>query len=217
MTPEHSYAIIKAAKVKDKKGNDVQLCQLRNPWGKFEWKGRWSDKSDTWTNDLKKQLDVKQPKNDGVFWMDFEDFNDFFKRVQICKIHDKFKYSCERVKGSWAMMYFLIDSPGEHTFSISQMGERMVPRGANYYYSDVRMFLIKGERDFDPQKEMNMQYIGGLKDFYKRDVYLEQTNLQRGYYYLFCEVDWSADSNFAQENFSVTCYGQSKVHFENRA
>lgn len=96
------------------------MCQLRNPWGgKFEWKGRWSDKSDTWTPDLKKELKLED-KKDGIFWMDYEDFNDFFKRVQICKIHDKYRYSCEQVvKSNWAMMYFLIDTPGEHTFSIS--------------------------------------------------------------------------------------------------
>lgn len=48
------------------------------------------------------------------------------------------------------MFYFAVDAPGVHTFSISQLGELMVPRGANYYYSDARMYLIKGERDFDP-------------------------------------------------------------------
>ena len=71
------------------------------------------------------------------------------------------------------MFYFFIDAPGVHTFSISQLGELMVPRGANYFYSDARMYLIKGERDFDPEKEMSIKYIGGVKDFYKRDIYLE--------------------------------------------
>lgn len=107
------------------------------------------------------------------------------------------------------MFYFLIDAPGTHTFSISQLGERMVPRGANYYYSDARMFLIKGEREFDPTKEMSIEYIGGVKDFYKRDIYLELNDLQRGYYYIYCEMDWSPESNFAQQNFAVTCYGAS--------
>lgn len=115
---EHSYGIIKAARVKDKNGNTVDLCQLRNPWGAFEWKGRWSDKSDCWTPELKKQLGVED-KDDGLFWMDFEDLNDFFPRVQICKYNDAHKYSFEPHKGTWGMFYFLIDSPGMHTFSIS--------------------------------------------------------------------------------------------------
>lgn len=149
--------------------------------------------------------------------MDFEDLNDFFPRVQICKYNDNFKYSFEPLKGTWGMFYFLIDSPGMHTFSISQLGERMVPRGAKYYYSDARMFLIKGGRDFDPTNSMNVQYVAGAKDFHKRDVYLEVKDLQRGYYYLFCEVDWNDESGFAQQNFTATCYGESKITFENRS
>lgn len=212
---EHSYGIIRATRIKDKNGAMVDLCQLRNPWGSFEWKGRWSDKSDCWTPALKKQLEVKD-EDDGLFWMDFEDLNDFFPRVQICKYNDNHKYSFEPHKGTWGVFYFLIDSPGMHTFSISQLGERMVPRNAQYYYSDCRMFIIKGTRDFDPTVEKNIEYIAGSKDFHKRDSYLEVKDLKRGYYYLFCEVDWSDESSFAQQSYNATCYGESKITFENR-
>ena len=41
-------------------------------------------------------------------------------------------------------------------------------------------------------------------------------DLERGYYYLFCEVDWNDESSFAQQNFTATCYGASKITFENR-
>lgn len=51
----------------------VDLVQLRNPWGNFEWKGRWSDKSDCWNKKLKKELNF-EAKDDGIFWMDFDDF-----------------------------------------------------------------------------------------------------------------------------------------------
>lgn len=45
----HMYTIIDAARVKNKDGKVVQLFQIRNPWGSNEWKGDWSDSSDTWT------------------------------------------------------------------------------------------------------------------------------------------------------------------------
>lgn len=173
---EHSYGIIKATRVKDKQGNMVDLCQVRNPWGKFEWTGRWSDKSDCWTPELRKKLDVVS-RNDGLFWMDFEDLNDFFPRLQICKYNNKHKYSFEPYKGNWGIFYFLIDTAGMHTFSVSQVGERMAPRGAKYHYSDARMFLIKGNRNFNPTKETDFEYVAGAKDFHKRDVYLEVPNL----------------------------------------
>lgn len=50
---EHSYGVIKAARVKDKNGKMVDLVQLRNPWATFEWTGRWGDNSDCWTQKLK--------------------------------------------------------------------------------------------------------------------------------------------------------------------
>lgn len=92
----------------------------------------------------------------------------------------------------------------------------MAPRNANYHYADARMFLIQGKRNFNPTKDTEFAYVAGTKDFHKRDVYLEVNDLQRGYYYLFCEVDWTEESAFAKQNFAATCYGPSKVTFENK-
>ena len=36
--------------------NIEKLVKLRNPWGKGEWKGDWSDESYKWTQQLKKEL-----------------------------------------------------------------------------------------------------------------------------------------------------------------
>jgi hypothetical protein len=42
--------------------------------GRFEWTGDYSDKSDKWTEEMKKELKVEL-KDDGVFYMSFLDFN----------------------------------------------------------------------------------------------------------------------------------------------
>jgi len=55
---ENSYGIINASRVTDIDGNSVDLCCLRNPWGNFEWDGRWSDNSSEWTDELRKYLGV---------------------------------------------------------------------------------------------------------------------------------------------------------------
>lgn len=47
----HAYSLIAAAEVDGHK-----IVQLRNPWGKFEWKGDWSDHSSLWTEENKKQV-----------------------------------------------------------------------------------------------------------------------------------------------------------------
>lgn len=76
----HAYSVIQARQVKD-----FRLVQLRNPWGTFEWKGTWSDKSSMW----KKHPEVAKVLNfvdadDGAFWMSFEDFSKVYTRVNIC-------------------------------------------------------------------------------------------------------------------------------------
>ena len=43
-------------RVRSYEGSGVRLVQLRNPWGKFEWRGDWSDKSTKWTDALKKAV-----------------------------------------------------------------------------------------------------------------------------------------------------------------
>ena len=83
---EHSYGLISAAVVKDKSGNDVQLVQMRNPWGNFEWSGDWGDNSDCWTPELKRELKLSADADDGLFWMSFEDVKKYFGRIQISKI-----------------------------------------------------------------------------------------------------------------------------------
>lgn len=50
----HAYSILRTSIVEDKKGRIRQLLLLRNPWGKFEWKGDWSFNSDSWTPELRK-------------------------------------------------------------------------------------------------------------------------------------------------------------------
>lgn len=77
----HAYSVIQAREVK----GGFRLLQLRNPWGSFEWKGDWSDKSKLW----KKHKDVAKQVNfvdadDGAFWMSFEDFIRVYTRINIC-------------------------------------------------------------------------------------------------------------------------------------
>jgi len=80
LRPNHSYSIMD---VKDVSGN--RLLRLRNPWGRYSWKGAWSDDSDTWTPALKRLLSPNN-SSEGLFWMSFEDVLRYFGDVDICKI-----------------------------------------------------------------------------------------------------------------------------------
>uniref|UniRef100_A0A3B5M2F7 Calpain catalytic domain-containing protein n=1 Tax=Xiphophorus couchianus TaxID=32473 RepID=A0A3B5M2F7_9TELE len=61
----------------------VKMLRLWNPWGKGEWNGDWSDRS----QDREKCLSVV---DDGEFWMTLEDFSKFFTDLDICGLNPNF-------------------------------------------------------------------------------------------------------------------------------
>jgi hypothetical protein len=86
IVPGHAYSIL-----------DVRQCFgqrlvcLRNPWGSFEWKGDWSDTSSTWKKHplvralLKPETILsRSDKDDGMFWMSWDDFLKYFSSVDVC-------------------------------------------------------------------------------------------------------------------------------------
>ena len=70
----------------------VRLCKLRNPWGHGEWQGDWSDKSDKWTDELRETYGCHD-KDDGLFFMTFEDYMSHFKRTSVCLQQEPETYS----------------------------------------------------------------------------------------------------------------------------
>ncbi|KAM3918036.1 calpain-3 isoform 2-T2 [Leptodactylus fuscus] len=70
------------------KGDKVKLVRLRNPWGQVEWNGSWSDNSKEWTiiEKSEKSRLQHQIKEDGEFWMSFDDFMKNFTKLEICNL-----------------------------------------------------------------------------------------------------------------------------------
>jgi hypothetical protein len=69
-------------------GEKRRLVRLRNPWGKTEWNGDWSDESPCWSTisaKVKSKLDLKS-NNDGDFWMSYEDWLVHFDTCEICNL-----------------------------------------------------------------------------------------------------------------------------------
>ena len=95
------------SEVTTKTGDIEKLLRIRNPWGKLEWNGDWSDNSEKWTPELKKQLKVEDV-DDGTFFMSFKDFLRFFTTSYICKYHDNYFYESIKISYKPNKIFHLI-------------------------------------------------------------------------------------------------------------
>ncbi|KAJ3521717.1 hypothetical protein NMY22_g12196 [Coprinellus aureogranulatus] len=74
----HAYAVLRAQEV-----NGKRFVILRNPWGKTEWNGPWSDGSKEWTPEWLKYLPELKHSfgDDGQFVMEYKDFLKYFTDI----------------------------------------------------------------------------------------------------------------------------------------
>ncbi|XP_034969472.1 calpain-6 [Zootoca vivipara] len=85
------------------------MIRLRNPWGKSEWNGPWSDASEEWKS--VSQAERKKLRltieDDGEFWMSFEDWCKNFTDVDVCRIVNTSLFSIHKtwekkmIRGEW--------------------------------------------------------------------------------------------------------------------
>lgn len=115
----HAYGITAVTKVdlndakffakifKEKK--HLYLVRLQNPWGRKEWTGAFSDKSPEWAGVSQKEKEKLglTLKDDGEFWMPFDDFLTQFSEMSICRLINTSLFSFNKtwnesqLFGSW--------------------------------------------------------------------------------------------------------------------
>ena len=79
----HTYCL-RSAYEKPIFEDKVKLLKLNNPFGKGEWNGEWSDNSDKWNDETKELFQFGEKKDDGEFYISYEDFIQYFSDVAIC-------------------------------------------------------------------------------------------------------------------------------------
>ncbi|XP_007127951.2 calpain-14 [Physeter macrocephalus] len=102
----HAYTGV--GKVTSKHG-PAYLVKLRNPWGRVEWKGDWSDSSSMWELlSPKEKILLLRKDDDGEFWMALQDFKAHFMLLVICKLSPGLlsqevgqKWSHTMLEGRW--------------------------------------------------------------------------------------------------------------------
>ncbi|MCQ2815989.1 MAG: calpain family cysteine protease, partial [archaeon] len=179
----HAYTIVGTAVLKeDDNKNQIRLIKIRNVWGTNEWLGDWSDGSRLWTEEYKKKVGLVQ-KEDGIFWMSFEDFLKFYTCTHICRIHDDYKFISQKFEVS-----------KENPFTIVTIN---VPKDTSGYFEvnlkNQRIYSsLKGIPDFEnPYTHLTVFYkdgdeitfIGGDNGRHNR-LYVECENIKKGTYYV---------------------------------
>eukprot|EP01130_Rhizamoeba_saxonica_P002364 TRINITY_DN12184_c0_g1_i1.p1 TRINITY_DN12184_c0_g1~~TRINITY_DN12184_c0_g1_i1.p1 ORF type:complete len:959 (+),score=191.59 TRINITY_DN12184_c0_g1_i1:30-2879(+) len=91
----HAYSIIKCVELE---GN--RLLLIRNPWGKFEWTGRWSDGAKEWTPEILNKFEVCF-EDDGSFYMEFNDFCEHFTTLYFLRANCHFTWEKYIYYGNW--------------------------------------------------------------------------------------------------------------------
>lgn len=162
----HAYSLIAAKEVTLDNGKKERLVQVRNPWGKKEWNGDWSDNSDKWTEGLKRQVDFEN-KNDGIFWIAFNDYIQFFYMTTICFFNEKYEDNFttdEHPVSEFGIVKFTMEKehPTPISIAVDQINSRFVDETmlGNYEYPAIKVMLVKVDPVAGTQK-----YIGGTRDF----------------------------------------------------
>ena len=82
LSPGHAYSIVYPQKWSER---NVYLIKLRNPWGKNDWRGKWSEYSPCWTEEFINYFKYKR-KKDGTLFIELNDFIYFFDNTYICHL-----------------------------------------------------------------------------------------------------------------------------------
>ncbi|XP_026047272.1 calpain-5-like [Astatotilapia calliptera] len=112
----HAYAVTDVRKVRLGHGllayfrsDKLNMIRMRNPWGKREWNGPWSDSSEEWQKVSKSEREKMgvTVEDDGEFWMTFDDFIANFTDLILCRLINTSYLSLHKtweeavMRGSW--------------------------------------------------------------------------------------------------------------------
>ncbi|KAL5350192.1 hypothetical protein ACLOAV_005229 [Pseudogymnoascus australis] len=148
----HAYSIMRAVEM-----DGERLLLLKNPWGKGEWTGPWSDGSKEWTPEWMTKLDHRFG-DDGAFWISYTDFlkkYQTFDRTRLFTDDWKVTDQWTSLTIPWSVDYnstkfaFTINKPASVVVVLNQLDGRYF-RGLEGQYTFELSFRIHkaGEEDY---------------------------------------------------------------------
>lgn len=187
---QHAYAVLDTYE-----GHGQRLVKIRNPWGRKEWSGAWSDGSKEWTSDWLKILNHKFG-DDGIFWMTYKDMLSKYKYIDRTRIFGPEWHVAQQwmtVQVPWSPLdyqtiHFSIDVPEdtEAVIVLSQLDDRYF-KGLQGKYNFTLQFRVQNDEDDEDE------YIARSKLNYElqRSVNVE-VFLTKGTYTVLVKVEASS-------------------------
>ena len=184
----HAYSVMRAVEAEGKR-----LVLLKNPWGKGEWKGPWSDGSKEWTSEWLQRLGHKFG-DDGAFWISYNDLLRKYQAVDRTRLFgDEWRVASlwTTLAIPWKHDYhdthfaFTLAAPGEVVIVLSQLDDRYFRGLEGQYVFNLAFRLHRsGQED----------YIVRTPPAYrmKRSVNVE-VKLEAGDYTVMVKVDAARD------------------------
>ncbi|KAL7951978.1 hypothetical protein V8C42DRAFT_23463 [Trichoderma barbatum] len=186
----HSYSIQKAVDIDGKR-----LLRLKNPWGKGEWKGPWSDGSKEWTSEWLEKLDHRFG-DDGDFWIAYEDLLQKYQAFERTRLFDdtwRVSQIWTTVNVPWMLDYhdthfsLRITKPGPVVIVLAQLDDRYF-RGLHGQYKFELAFrihkaghedyLVRSQAPYRMRRSVNVELDLEAGDYDVR-VKIDATRLDR--------------------------------------
>ncbi|KIW71015.1 hypothetical protein PV04_03237 [Phialophora macrospora] len=189
---QHAYAVLDVYE-----GHGQRLVKIRNPWGRKEWTGAWSDGSKEWTAEWLIRLN-HQFGDDGIFWMTYKDMLSKYKYIDRTRIFGPDWHVAQQwmsVQVPWSTLdyqtnHFSIDVPDDTdaVIVLSQLDDRYF-KGLQGKYNFTMQFRVQKDDDDDEE------YLSRSKLNYElvRSVNVE-LHLTKGTYTVLVKVEAHATS-----------------------
>lgn len=160
-----------------------KMIRMRTFRGDAEWRGKWSDDSAHWTNNLRKLLSYSSDTDDGSFWMEYDDFCEYFNRVWFVRMADD-RWTRFTVRSQWvdasaggAMTYAswvhtpqwrLTVPPGSKparvviTLSVPERPAKLdgAPGAPGQYSNALGLEVLRGNEEAADRKRQRLQLRG---------------------------------------------------------
>ena len=199
----HAFTVLGIHEIKGEK-----VIRLRNPWGEGEFNGDWSDFSSKWTEELKQKYKYYE-KEDGDFFMGYNDFMKYFVTMGFAKLHPKFSSSKLKIKKEEAVKCQLIKVtiPQDNTLVYFQLYGKnpRIPNKKGEYPKTALSNLLLVDKNFN-----YLEASAGNN----MHICVEGT-LKKGEYYLFCDANFRYNEGMGNHGYTITAYSGVNIPMEN--